>query len=89
MEEKEQLDFTLEDILREFGNGSDEDVTEVPAVEEPEQEPEVSDEEPEPVIEPAVEATTEETVTEQKDEDEDLDLTSDFWQAILKGTELE
>ena len=35
MEEKEQLDFTLEDILREFGNGSDDDVTEAPAVEEP------------------------------------------------------
>ena len=89
MEEKEQLDFTLEDILREFGNSSDDDVTEVLAVEEPEQEPEASAEEPEPVIEPAVEAAAEETVTEQEDEDEDLDLTSDFWQAILKGTELE
>ena len=99
MEEKEQFDFTLEDIMREFGSGTDEDVTETPAEEVPVEEepaqpeaetPEVPEELPElPAEAEPVEAEPVEAAPEAAEEDDDLDLTSDFWQAILKGTVLE
>ena len=91
MEEKEQFDFTLEDIMREFGSGTDEDVTETPAEEVPvEEEPAQPEAEtPEVPEELPAEAEPVEATPEAAEEDDDLDLTSDFWQAILKGTVLE
>lgn len=62
MEEKEQQEFTLEDILKEFGS------CDAPVAEE------------EDTPEPEKEAVPE---TAEEAEEGEVDLTSDFWQAIL------
>lgn len=88
MEEKE-FEFDLEDIMREFGSGSDEPLT--PVEEAPEELPveeEASVEEPAPEEEPAEEAP-EEASAEIPAEEEEEDFSSEFWQFIKRAPKLD
>ena len=78
MEEKE-LEFSLEDILREFGSGSSPEDEQSPAGQVPE-EPDISAE-PEELETPAG-PQEQETSAVAEEEDDDEDFTSPFWQSI-------
>ena len=95
MAKKDEFEFDLESIMREFGSGSDDPLTaeeEAPAEpvrEEPPAVPEVPAEEPTAAISAEEPAPVEEApVSEPPAEpaaDEEEDFSSDFWKAIMNA----